>query len=256
MKRIIILLLLVTPLFSCASLFGTSDDEEKNPYKGMSATQLYQNAQKDLQKGEYTNAAKQLEGLDAMYPFSKYAENAQRDLIYAYYKKEDFPSTAATAQRYIHLFPRSKHVDYAYYMKGMANFQQVRGTFAKFLPMDISWRSPGTQSQAYNDFAELIRKFPDSTYKPNALQRMIYLRNLFAQRELNSANYYFERSMYVASANRASYLIKNYAQSPQKKEALKVLYQSNIKLGLNKAAQDAAIVYNATYHESINSAKA
>ena len=254
MRRSIIILLLITPLFSCASLFGTSDEEEKNPYQGMSAKELYNQAQDDLKKGEYTSAANKLEGLDAMYPFSKYAETAQRDLIYAYYKKEDYPSTAATAQRYIHLFPRSKHVDYAYYMKGMANFNQVRGTFAKILPMDTSWRSPGSQSQAYNDFSELVRKFPDSEYKPNALLRMIYLRNMFAKRELNTANYYFERAMYVASANRASYIIKNYAQSPQKRAALKILYLSNKKLGLNKAAEDAAMVYNATYNQPIDTA--
>ena len=49
------------------------------------------------------------------------------DLIYAYYKKKDFPSAAATAERFIHLYPRAKYVDYAYYMKALANFQQTRG---------------------------------------------------------------------------------------------------------------------------------
>jgi outer membrane protein assembly factor BamD len=250
MKKLLSIMLFVCILSSC-SLFKSSDDEDNNPYKGMSATQLYDEAQVEIKKGMYSNAAKRLEALDAMYPFSKYAEQAQRDLIYVYYKKGDFPSSEATASRYIHLFPRSKNVDYAYYMKGLANFRQTRGTFAKFLPMDLSWRSPGTMTTAYNDFTDLVRKFPDSQYKPNALQRLIYLRNMFAQRELNAAKYYFDRKMYVASANRASYVIKNYDQAPQKQLALKLLYHSNKKMGLEKAAQEALTVYEATYHKAI-----
>jgi len=136
-------------------------------------------------------------------------------------------------------------------MKGLANFNQPRGTFAKFLPMDISYRSPGTQVQAYADFATLVKRFPDSKYRPNALQRMIFLRNTLAKRELNAANYYYKRQMYVAAAGRANYLIKTYSQAPQKQQALKILYESNIKLGLMDAAHDAQTVYEATYHSKI-----
>lgn len=230
---------------------ASSDDDDNNVYKGMTAAQLNTEAHKALLDGNYVDAAKRYEALDAMYPFSKYSESAQQELIYAYYKKGDYPSTAATAERYIHLFPRSKHVDYAYYMKGLANFNQPRGTFSKFFPLDVSWRSPGTQTQAYSDFSTLIKRFPDSRYKPNALQHLIYLRNNLAQRELNAANYYFKRSMYVAAVGRASYVVKNYSQAPQKKPALELIYESNKRLGLFDAANDARNVYQATYHETL-----
>ena len=132
-------------------------------------------------------------------------------------------------------------------MKGLANFQQPRGTFAVMFPMDESWRDPGTQTQAFSDFATLVQKFPESRYKPDSLQRMIYLRNMFARRELNSANYYFVRKMYVAAAERASNLIKTYPQAPSVKPALRILYRSNRALGLTQAAQDTLAVFQATY---------
>lgn len=250
MKRahIFFLISLIVALSSCAK-WG-KDDEEKNPYKDMSATQLYAAAQKSLKKKEYASAAKQFEAMESMYPFSDYTEQSQMDLIYAYYQNEDYPSTAATAERFIHLYPRAKHVDYAYYMKGLANFQQTRGVFAKMLPMDESWRDPGTQTQAFLDFSIFVQKFPDSKYKPNALQRMIYLRNMFAQHELNVSQYYFKRKMYVAAIERASYLVKNYPQAPSAQTALVVMYDANKALGLNRAADDAMKVYQATYHTS------
>jgi outer membrane protein assembly factor BamD len=249
MKRIQLgcLLGLIICLTACKTWWNKSE-EEKNPYNGMTADQLYKEAQNDLRKKEYGTAIKHLEAIETMYPFSDYTEHSQMDLIYAYYKNEDYPAAAATAERFIHLYPRAKHVDYAYYMRGMANFQQTRGVFAKMLPMDESWRDPGTQAQAYSDFAILIQKFPDSKYKANALQRMIYLRNMFAQHELNIAAFYFKRQMYVAAIERANYVVKNYPQSPSVKHALTIMYEANKALGFQSAAEEARAVYQATYH--------
>lgn len=239
--------IMISSITACTPWWA-SESDDNGPYKGMTAKQIFNQSQEAMSKEEYSTAAKRLEALESMYPFSEYAEKAQLDLIYAYYKKDDYLSAAATAERYIHLYPRSKRVDYAYYMKGLANFQQNRGTFSTVLPFDESWRDPGTQAQAYADFAVLVQRFPESRYKNNALQRMIYLRNMFAKRELNAANYYFERKMYVAAAERASYLVKNYPQASSSQPGLIVLYRANKALGLEKAAEDALRVYQATYH--------
>lgn len=237
-------------LIGCKHWWSAADDEDDNPFQGMTAKQIYNEARTALSRKEYSAAIKRLEALDTVYPFNDYAESAGLELIYAYYEKEDYPSTAAAAERYIHLYPRSKHVDYAYYMKGMANFKQQRGPLANVLPMDASWRDPGTQSLAYSNFATLVQKFPHSKYKPNAEQRMIYLRNQFAQRELNTSLYYYARKLYVASAERASYLVETYPQAPSAKTALAVLYHSNLALGLKQASDDALAVYRATYNEN------
>lgn len=233
-----------------ASCRFNNEGEEYNPFQKMTAKQLFSESQQAINRKQYESAAKRLEALESMYPFSSYAEQAQKNLIYAYYEKEDYPSAVATADRFIHLYPRAKNVDYAYYMKGLANFQQTRGVFANILPFDETWRDPGSQSQAYNDFSMLIQKFPTSQYSANAKQRMIYLRNMFAQRELNTAEYYFERKKYVAAAERASSLIKNYPQSPSVKKALALVYRANLAMGLDKAAKDVLAVYQTNYHEN------
>lgn len=246
--RALVLMGFMLSFIACAKV-GEDDDKNKQ-YKGIPAKKLYDDAHKDLVKSEYSSAIKRYEALETMYPFNDFAEQAELDLIYAYYKKEDYPSTAATSERFIHLYPRALHVDYAYYMKGLANFQQNRGTLATLLPLDESWRDAGTQSQAYSDFATLVEKFPQSRYKANALQRMIYLRNEFAQHEYNISQYYYSRKMYVAAAERASYLVKTYPQAPSARQGLALLYRSNLALGLTSAAKDALSVYQATYHSN------
>lgn len=248
--KILCIAVMLLSAVGCKHWWNADDDDDDSPFQGMSAKQIYVEGQASLKKKQYTDAIKHFEALDTLYPFNDYAEQAQLDLIYAYFKKEDYPSAAATAERFIHLYPRSTRVDYAYYMKGLAHFHQVRGTLAQMIPMDISWRDPGTQSQAYSDFATLVEKFPKSRYKPNALQHMIYLRNMFAQKELNVALYYYQRKMYVAAEERASYLIKTYPQAPSAKTALAIVYHADLALHLNQAAHDALNVYQKTYHQN------
>lgn len=245
--KLIWLLVLLFSLSGCTN-FWDKDDDDMAPYKGMSGAQLYKDARKALRYEQYSDAIKKYEALETMYPFSKFAEKSERELIYAYFQKEDYASCAATSERYIHLYPRSDHVDYAYYMKGLSNFYQTRGGFGRIFPMDQSERAPGTLGQAYSDFATLIQKFPQSKYSPNALQRMIYLRNMFAQREMNAANYFYIRKMYVAAIGRANYLIKTYPQAPTAQAALALTYYANMELGLTAAANNALAIYEATYH--------
>jgi outer membrane protein assembly factor BamD len=252
MKQLKLFLLIISiAAVSACSKSGSDDNDltQTGPFKGMSASQLYKEGKDALAKKQYDSASKRFEALDTMYPFNDYAENAQLDLIYAYYMDQKYPAASATAERFIHLYPRAKRVDYAYYMKGLSNFQQPRGTLTKLFPIDESWRDPGTQNQAYSDFATLVQRFPHSKYKANALQRMIFLRNEFAKHELNIANYYFERRMYVAAAERANFVVETYPQAPSAQPALELKFYASKAMGLDEAANDALKVYQATYHK-------
>lgn len=228
---------LIFLLTSCNSLFG-NEDKDDSPFKDVPEKTLYAEAKEAMKKGQYTSAIKRFEAMESLYPFSDHAQTAELSLIHAYYQNEDYALANATADRFIHLYPRSPRVDYAYYMKGLANFQQNRGMFAKVLPLDEAWRDTGTQAQAYTDFSELVARFPDSRYRADALQRMIYLRNMFAKRELHTAQYYFDRKMYVAAAARASYLIKTYPQAPSVRSAIKLLAASQKAMGLKNAGSN------------------
>lgn len=245
-SRLVFVICLVLGLSACSS----TPKNDNELYSGVPAKQLFKAGEEAMANQDYDFAVKQFESLDAQYPFSKYSQQAQLDVIYAYYKSGDRASAVAAADRYIRLYPRSKHVDYAYYIKGVANFYQDRGIFTKFLPIDQSWRDPGTSLNAYDDFATLIRRFPDSPYVVDARQRMIYLRNMFAQRELHIGNYYYKRRAYVAAANRATYLLNNYHQAPQAEKALVLLIKADRKLGLKKPAADALATLRMNYPNS------
>lgn len=226
------------------------DDEfDLKPYQGMSSNQLYNYAKEALNGHNYEDAIKRYEALETIYPFNPYSTKAGLELIYAYYQKGDYVSSAATADRYIHLYPRERYVDYAYYMRGAANFEQPRGVFVNYFNYDPAWRDPGTQTQAYSDFQQLIKHFPNSPYSNDAKARLVYLRNMYAKKELHIANFYLQRKLYVAAYNRAQYLVKHYSQAPQAKQALKIMQTAANQLKLQQAGQDAKAVYDYTFSQ-------
>jgi outer membrane protein assembly factor BamD len=218
-------------ILACAS---TPEDELAN----LSANELYSRAKDALNSGDYETAINTFEKLEARYPFGKYAQQAQLEIAYAYFKFEEPDSAIATADRFIRNNPGNPHLDYAYYLKGLANYTRGASIIDRLAPREPSERDTRALRDAFNDFTQLVKKFPDSRYADDARQRLIYLHNQLAQYEINVARYYLQRGAYVAAANRARYVVENYQRAPAAQEALQVLIQAYSKMGLNDLADD------------------
>jgi outer membrane protein assembly factor BamD len=217
------------------------------------ADRLYLKAKEELEAGGYDTAIKYYELLEARHPFGKYAQQAQLDVIYAYYKFNEPDSAIVAADRFIKLYPRHAHVDYAYYLKGLVNFERNQGMLARLLKLDRSQREQSTTMQSFQYFSELVTRFPDSKYSADARQRMVYLRNMLAEYELHVAKFYMKRGAYVAAANRASNVIKSYQRTPAIPDALVTLTKAYKIMGLNDLSESALKVLKLNYpnHEKI-----
>nr|WP_312230302.1 outer membrane protein assembly factor BamD [Pseudomonas sp.] len=204
--------------------------------ENLSEAELYQQAQQDLDNGSYTSAVTKLKALESRYPFGRYAEQSQLELIYANYKNAEPEAARSAAERFIRLHPQHPNVDYAYYLKGLASFDQDRGIVARFLPLDMTKRDPGAARDSYNEFAQLTNRYPNSRYAPDAKQRMIYLRNLLAAYEIHVAHYYLTRHAYVAAANRGRYVVENFQETPAVGDGLAVMVEAYQRLTLDDLA--------------------
>jgi len=231
----VVLALFLVLLNSGCSYFGDKKDETE----GWSEDRLYGQAKSALDSGNYEKAVELYEKLQTRYPFGAHSQQGQLDLAYAYYKQDDQPSAAAACDRYIKLYPGSAGVDYAYYLKGLANFNQGKGLADRFLPTDSAQRDQGAAVQSFQDFTDLLKNFPETKYGDDAKQRMIYLRNILAQHEVDIAQYYMRRGAYVAAANRARYVVENYQQSMAMPQALTIMAKAYKVLNLPELSADA-----------------
>ncbi len=240
-KQLFIILLLI-PLVGCETLFGPEEDKTK----GWSASKFYKTASENLAEGDYETAIKYYELLEARYPFGKYAMQAQLDVAYAYYKDGESDAAIAAAERFIRTNPSNPHVDYAYYLKGLANFNRNVDILTRFLPTDQSQRDSAAAVESFKDFATLVRQYPNSPYAADARQRLIYLRNLVAQQEVHVAEYYIRRGAYLAAANRCKAVVENYPGTPAVEQALEIMIDAYNRLDQKDLAADTqrVLAYN------------
>ncbi|WP_447589253.1 outer membrane protein assembly factor BamD [Aquipseudomonas campi] len=242
-------LLLIAILAVTAACSSNKPEVDEN----LSEATLYQQAQDDLNNSSYTNAVAKLKALESRYPFGRYAEQAQLELIYAYYKNSEPEATKSSAERFIRLHPQHPNVDYAYYLKGLAAFDQDRGLLARFLPLDMTKRDPGAARDSFNEFAQLTSRYPNSRYAPDAKARMVYLRNLLAAYEIHVAHYYLTRQAYVAAGNRGRYVVENFQETPSVGDGLAVMVEAYQRLEMNDLAATSleALKLNYPDHPSL-----
>jgi len=213
--------------------------DEQDDISQWSAEKLYKESRAALDASDYETAIKDLETLEAKYPFGEYAEQAQLDTAYAYYKFEESDSAIAAADRFIKLHPRHKNVDYAYYLRGLVSESKKNDVMNSFMSEDPSERDPASTKKAFDYFSELVKKFPNSRYTPDAFKRMGFLKNSLAMHEIHVANYYLDRNANIAAINRAKFIVENYPTTPASRMAVEIMVKGYEKLGLKELANDA-----------------
>jgi outer membrane protein assembly factor BamD len=225
--------------------------EVKEETSGWSAERLYDEAHDALLQSNYTRAVKLFETLEGRYPYGRYAQQAILESAYANYRAGETAPAVAACDRFIRTYPDHPNVDYAYYLKGLVNFRENQGLLGYVYDIDLSERDPKATRESYNAFKELVRRFPDSRYAQDSLERMQYSLNSLAGYEVHVAQYYYNRGAYVAAANRAQSTLVNYPRTPANEGALILMVQSYEKLGMPQLRDDAQRVLKETFPNSV-----
>ena len=204
----------------------------------------YDLAQKRILNKNYIGAIESLQAIETRYPFGRYAEQAQVELIYAYLMNGENLGAHAAAEKFIRLHPRHPNIDYAYFMKGLSSYTRDTDFLVRVTDTDISNRDISGAKEAFAELSEFLTRFPDSQYVPYAKQRNIYLRNMIARNELSAADYYVSIGAYVAAVRRAKYVIENIPNSSENLRALNILMQSYKALGYLDLYEDVVKIIN------------
>lgn len=221
--------------------------QQERPVDTVGPDEYYQRGRSALEAANYIVAIEVFRALQASYPFSNATRQAQLDLIYAYYRSGESEEAIAAAEAFQREHPTHPRVDYALYMRGLIYFDDDANFLERLFKVDLTQRPPKDSLRAFTVLEELIRRFPDSEYVPDALQRMVYLRNRLAAYENHVARYYIARGAYVAAARRAEYAIENYPGAPELEETLQLLVSAYEHVGMRDLAADARRVLRENY---------
>ena len=232
-------------LGGCAGSDGTKDDTDI-----WSETKLYSEATEKLNDGDFAKCGKYFEKLEARFPFSPYSQQAQINSAYCYWKAQEQTQALVAIDRFIKLHQGSESLDYAYYLKGLITFNDDLGWLGKFTGQDLSERDPKAAKEAFESFKVVVERFPNSKYAPDSLDRMRYIVNSLAEADVIVARFYFQRGAYLAAANRAQLVIRDYDRAPAVEEALYILTKSYEKLGMIQLSNDSARVFKLNFPDS------
>ena len=245
MRSSLLLALAALLLAGCGLFSGREEDETA----GWSAQRLYTEAKEAMSSRDWAKAIKHFEKLEARFPYGRFAQQAQLEVAYCHYKDGERALAVAAADRFIKLYPNHPNVDYAYYLKGLVNFNEGDGLVA-FVTSDMTDRDPKGSREAFDAFKEVVTRFPQSRYAEDSAARMRYLVNALASHEVHVARYYMKRAAYVAAANRAQYAIKHYPQAPAVEEAVFILVRAYDELGMTELRDAAARVMQTNFPDS------
>ena len=229
-------------------MFSPSEYDETRTW---SVQKLYAEARSELSDRNWENAIKHYERIESRYPFGRFAQQAQIEVAYAHWKNEDSASALSAIDRFVKQHPNHPSADYMYFLRGLINFNDDLGILGFFSGQDMSERDPKAAAEAFGAFKELVVRYPESKYAPDAIQRMNYLVNALASHEIHVARYYLKRKAYVAAANRAQYALKTYPGAPANEEGLVVMVKAYDALGMTTLRDDAERVLNRNFPDSI-----
>jgi outer membrane protein assembly factor BamD len=249
-KKALILVILSLFLVACSD----SDDPVKEETKGWSVQRLYAAASTALGKKSYSRAIKLYDVLESTYPYGVYAQQGLLDLAYAYYQNDQPELALPTIDQFITTYPTNVNMDYALYFKGYINYKNDNGLLSGFTGQDLAERDPKGVHEAFNAFTELVNRYPNSRFTPDAKDKINRLVNALSRGELYRARYYMSIGAYVAAIGRAQNVIANYPNTPQVEESLAIQEEAYKKLGQVKLAGELhqVIVINFPHSEYIN----
>ncbi|MES2212788.1 MAG: outer membrane protein assembly factor BamD [Pseudomonadota bacterium] len=237
-------------LGSVLAVSGCGGSNKKAPEQ-KSAAALYSEARLNITQSDYDHAIESLNAIEARYPLDQHASKALLALVYANFMKEDYTLAQATSERFIQLYPKNRHVDYAYYMKGLSHYFEDILYFDRYFEKTRGYRDMTHSQMSFFEFGQFIKRFPGSRYAPDAHKRMIFLRNQLAVHEIEAADYYYDRAAYVAAARRYTRVVLDFHQTTQVPQALYGLSKTYEQMGLKDLAKTSADVLQYNYPQSI-----
>jgi len=227
-------LLLGLALAGCGAFGGRADSR-----KDWSAADFYKAAKEEFDNRNWEASIKIYEALESKFPYGRFAQQAQMEVAYAYYKQGETAQAISAIDKFTKLHPNHASLDYALYLRALVNFKEDLGPFTRLVQQDLADRDPKAARESFEGFKELVNRFPESRYAPDARERMAYLIEALARHELNVARYYLSRGAWLAATNRAQDAITRFPSSPVHREALEVMIEAYDRMAMPELRDDA-----------------
>ena len=216
----------------------TTPGQEYDPTANWNAERLFQDGKSEMNANNWKLAKERFFAVETRFPLGVYAQQSMINLAYSQWKDKETDLALGTLARFQQQYPNHPATDYVLYLRGLINFTPPSAVFASITRQNPGERDPKALRQSYAAFNELIERFPESRYTPDARKRLAWLVSTMADNEKFVARYYYDRYSYVAAINRAQVVVTEFQSVPAAEEALYIMMLSYEKLGMTDLRND------------------
>ncbi len=224
-------------ILSCSS----NDKASKNKAIDQSSKELYQIAMIDLDQENFEQATLKFKEIIYKYPLSNEGVQSEIMLGFIDYLMLKYDDAIYKFDRIIKIYPSHKNIDYVYYMRAVSYFEQISGE-------NFDGKS---NIEAKKNFQELLNRFPESEYAKDSRQKLIFINENIAAKDMEVAIFYLKQKQYLAALGRYNKVIEKHPKSKFIPEALYRLVEIYIILGMEEEAEKAVAVIVYNYPKSI-----
>ena len=231
----LISLTIILPIISCS-------EKETIIEEGLTETpeQLYVIAKLDLDAELYEEANLKFENINFKFPLSNEGIQSLIMIAFIEYAQLNYDEAIYKFDRIIKKYPSHKNIDYAYYMRAMCYFEQI-----KHEALDGK-----NNQEAMENFNQIINRFPESKYARDSQQKIIFVKENIAAKHMDIALFYLNQKKYLAALNRYNIVINEYSQSKFTPEALYREVEIFYTLGMIDDAKKTSAVIGYNYPKS------
>jgi len=193
-----------------------------------------------LEEGDVLFAARKFNEVEILYPQSDLAPQSALMAAYSYYIQDYYEDCIMELDRFLKIYPQNKNLHYAYYMLGVAYYEQIvdekKDTFSILKAKDY--------------FEYLIKNYPNTEYAFDAAFKIELIEEILAAKELYVGRYYVDRKKWIPAINRFTNVVNDYDKTIYVEEALYRLVEIYYLLGLKEESKKYAALLGYNYESS------
>ena len=202
--------------------------------------EAYQEGMSSLEAGDVLFAVKKFNEAEILFPQSNWAPKSALMAAYSYYVQDYYGDAIAELERFIKVYPKDKHLDYAYFLLAISYYEQI---------VDEK-KDLNSIIKAKQTFNLVIKNYPNSEYSIDAEFKIDLINDILASKEMYIGRYYFDKKKWIPAINRYRTVIDDYETTMYAEEALHRLVEIYYILGLKEESERYAQLLGYNYQSS------
>jgi len=185
-------------ILTLLALTGCANQNEAK-IESMLPEQIFAEAQRDFERGRFTDAAEMFAEIERIYPYSEWARNGTIMSSRAYHLARNFELSRGAAERFLLSYPGDENAALAQHLIALSYYDQL----------DEKGRDRSNAVQAWQSLLVVKNDYPDSEFAKTIDLKLDLTADRLAAKEIEVGRFYLKKKKYGPAIKRFQSVVTN-----------------------------------------------